>query len=78
MAAPTEWLTSGVHTLAANTVYALPGKICRVHITGAGAVEVSNDNSTWDTVTADANKEFITAAVFIRSTAGAIVSVKVT
>lgn len=73
-----ESLTPGVHVLTANVQYALSAKSTRIHVTGAGVVEVSNDGTNWDAVTLDANKEFVTAAVFIHSVAGATISVKMT
>lgn len=69
--------TFGSHVLAATVVYALPGRVSRIHILGAGAVDVSADGATWEAVTPDANKEFITGGNFIRSTVGATISVRI-
>lgn len=77
MAAPIEALTPGLHVLAANVVYALWGqKSNRIHVTGAGVVTVSNDGTTFEAVTLDANFEFTTGAGFIRSVAGATIGLK--
>lgn len=69
--AVTEQLTIGpVHTLATNTVYALPPRACLITVdtTGGAIISVSLDNSTFIAVTLDANKNFQSSAPFIKST----------
>lgn len=67
--------SGGPFTMVATVIYALPGRSNRIHVTGAGAIDVSNDGVTFEAVTVDANKDFVTGARFIRSTAGAMISV---
>jgi hypothetical protein len=70
-----DLLTIGpVHTLVQNVGYALPARSVRVR--SNGAVETSQDNSTYAAVTLT-NNEFDTAAAFIRTTAAtALVTVR--
>lgn len=70
-------LSIGVaYTLVQNQTYALPSRSVNIFGQGSG-FEISNDASTWQAVTLGTNKEFITAAPFIRSTAvGSTVTVK--
>jgi hypothetical protein len=66
------------YTLTQNTVYALPAKVVRGSVyTSGGTINVSVDNSHFQAITLDANKEFVTASVFIKSTgADSVVSLK--
>lgn len=75
--ADVELLTIGPpHTLVQNLTYALPARSVDVFVLGSG-MEVSNDNSTWQAITLDSNKEFQAFAQFIRSTAvGSIITLK--
>lgn len=76
MAQNTLLSTGGVYTLVQNQTYALPARSVNIFAQGSG-FEVSNDASTWQAVTLGTNKEFITAAPFIHSTAvGSTVSVR--
>ncbi len=69
----------GVYTLTVALAYALPAKSAKLAVQTANNVSVSVDGSTWTVVTLDSNKEFVTAAAFIRAnTTTAIVSVKET
>jgi hypothetical protein len=64
-----------VYTMTTTTIYALPARVCRVHSTVV--LEISPDQSAWDSLT---NADTVGAEAgsgFIRSTTGAaIVSVK--
>lgn len=75
--AQAELLSPGrTYTLVQNQAYALPAKAVTIFGQGTG-FEISNDASTWQAVTLGTNKELITAAPFIRSTAvGSTVSVR--
>jgi hypothetical protein len=66
----TELITIGtVVTMVASTVYALPAHLCNFTvITSGGTVAVSLDGSTWQTITLDANKNFMSSAPFVRVT----------
>lgn len=68
---PTAQLTLGpVHTLVAGTTYAAPPRACRATVLAAdttGAIQISPDNSTWQTVTLDSNFSFILSSAFIRA-----------
>lgn len=70
-----ELLTIGpVHTLVQNLGYALPA--VRVLCRSTGAIETSQDNSTYAAVTLTNNQAELSAA-FIRSTAvGSLVTLK--
>ena len=55
-----------------ESAYALPSMaaLTITVITSSGVISVSNDNSNWQTITLDSNKNFNTSAQFIRSTTG--------
>lgn len=56
-------------TVVDGQVYALPPKAVQVTVLGtAGTVAVSNDNSTFVTMTLDSNKNFQTSAAFLKIT----------
>lgn len=59
-----------VHTMVTNQVYAVPGARVLIHVTGlgAGAIELSDDNSTFAAATLDDDEQFECAAGFIRAT----------
>lgn len=57
-----------VFTLTAGVSFATPAALSLFTKSGAGTIEVSNDGSTWSTITPDANSNFVSAAPFIRST----------
>lgn len=61
------------HTMVTNQSYALPAKRLLIHVTGlgAGAIELSDDNSTWVAITLDANEQAEVAATWIRCTTAA-------
>lgn len=66
------------HTMVDGTVYALPPrrKLITV-ITSGGTIAVSNDNSTFQNITLDSNKNFESSAIFIKCTgADALVAIK--
>lgn len=73
----TELLLSGMtYTLVQNQAYALSPRNVNIFAQGSG-FEISNDGSTWQAVTLGTNKEFATAARFLRSTAvGSIITLK--
>jgi len=59
--------------MVTNEEYALPSVRLLIHVTGlgAGAIELSDDKSTWIAVTIDANEQFEAAATWIRCTTAA-------
>jgi DeoR/GlpR family transcriptional regulator of sugar metabolism len=58
-----------LETLVQNTVYALPARLCNCTvITSGGTINVSLDNSTYQAITLDSNKNFQTSALFVKST----------
>lgn len=66
-----ELLTIGpVHTLVQNQGYALPAR--RVLARASGAIETSQDNSTYAAVTLTNNQAELSAA-FVRSTAASTI-----
>jgi len=57
-----------VKTLVQDDVYATPAQLCNFTvITAGGTIEVSLDESTWQAITLDANKNFTSSAPYIRS-----------
>jgi hypothetical protein len=55
-------------TMVQNQVYALPNRLCNYTvITSGGTIQVSLDNSTWQSITLDSNKNFITSAPYVKS-----------
>lgn len=59
--------SSRSYTLEEDEVYSLPRLVCLfTAVTAAGTIEVSNDGSNWQAITLDANKNFYTAASFLR------------
>lgn len=64
----TELICAGVvKTMLEDVVYAIPARLCSYTvITAGGTIEVSNDGSTWQAITLDANANFVTSAPFIR------------
>lgn len=64
---PTELLTIGPPTaILQNVAYALPARTVRVH--ALAAVEISVDNSAWDTLTGAETVGAEAASAFIRCT----------
>lgn len=61
------------HTMVTNEEYALPGRKVTIHVTGlgAGAIEVSDNKSTWVAVTLDDDENFECVATWIRCTTAA-------
>ena len=61
------------HVMVTNQAYAVPGARVLIHVTalGAGAIETSDDGSTWTAVTLDDDEQFECAATFIRCTTAA-------
>ena len=61
------------HVMVTNQVYAIPGArvLINVQLLGAGAIEQSNDNSTFAAVTLDDDENFECAAGWIRCTTAA-------
>jgi hypothetical protein len=60
-----------VITLLDGIIYALPDHVVNITVlTTAGTIEFSLNASSWETATLDANNNFFTSAVFIRSTGG--------
>jgi len=55
--------------LTENITYVLPARLVRVTaiVPGGAAIQISLDATTWQNVTLDSNKTFITSAPFIRS-----------
>jgi len=66
------------YTLVEDQAYAMPsGRASLVYVQAGATMEQSNDASTWDAVTLDANDSFLCAAAFIRSTdADTIISLR--
>lgn len=66
----TELISVGVvKSMTAATVYALPGRLCLYTvITSGGTIAVSLDGNTFQTITLDSNKNFVTAAPLIKVT----------
>lgn len=57
-----------VKTMTQNTIYALPARLCNFTVyTAAGTVQVSNDQTNWQSMTLDSNKNFTSAAAFAKS-----------
>lgn len=62
-------ITAGpVFDMEADVVYALPARLCNYTAITAGTLSVSLDESTFQNITLDANKNFITSAPFIKVT----------
>lgn len=60
-----------VTTLLDGIEYALPPNLVNVTvITSSGTIEISLDSNSWEAMTLDSNKNFDTAAIFIRSSGG--------
>ncbi len=57
----------GTYTLTVAVVYGLPSKSSRIAVQTASTVSTSIDGSTWTVITLDSNKEFITAAKYLRA-----------
>lgn len=58
-----------VKSMTASQVYALPARLCNYTvITSGGTISVSLDNSTFQNITLDSNKNFMTSAPFIKCT----------
>lgn len=56
-------------TMTDGTVYALPAALCNYTvITSGGTISVSLDNSTFQNITLDSNKNFVTSGLFVKST----------
>jgi len=74
----TETLSLGVtKTLTVAQAYALPAKTARIAVQTSSTVSTSVDGTNWNSITLDANKEFVAAATFIRANSTeAVVSVK--
>ncbi len=52
-----------------DTVYAMPAQLCNFTvITSGGTIEVSLDDSTWQAITLDTNKNFTSSAPYVRCT----------
>ncbi len=65
------------YTLTIALAYALPVKSARIAVQTSNNVSTSVDGTNWTVITLDSNKEFITAAVFIRANTGtAVVTLK--
>ena len=61
-----------VQSMVDGTIYALPPRLCNYTvITSGGTISVSLDESTFQTITLDANKNFITSAPFVKVTGAA-------
>lgn len=61
-----------VKAMTQNTVYALPAQLCNYTvITSGGTIAVSLDGITYQNITLDANKNFVTSAPFAKSTGAA-------
>jgi hypothetical protein len=68
---PDTLSAGGIYTLATNTVYSLPPRVVRVHSTVV--LEISPDQSAWDSLT---NADTVGAEAgsgFVRSTTGAAI-----
>lgn len=61
------------HTMVTNAEYALPSPrvLINVQALGGGAIETSNDKTTWTGATLDDDENFECAAVWIRCTTAA-------
>lgn len=61
------------HVMVTNQAYAVPASRLLINVSalGAGAIETSNDQSTWTAVTLDDDENFECAAAFIRCTTAA-------
>ena len=61
------------HTMVTNEKYAVPASRLLINVQGlgAGAIETSNDNSTFTGVTLDDDENFECVATFIRCTTAA-------
>jgi len=61
------------HVMVTNEEFAVPGSRLLINVQGlgAGAVETSNDKSTWTAVTLDDDENFECAATWIRCTTAA-------
>lgn len=69
MAIPIQIPIGQAITLTSTVIYALPSRACMCTvITSTGVISVSLDNSTYQAITLDTNKNFQTAAIFIKST----------
>ena len=73
MAIDNTAITAGpVFDMVAGTIYALPARLCNwTVITSGGTIAVSLDGTTFQNITLDANKNFITSAPFIKVTGAA-------
>ena len=61
------------HVMVTNQAYAVPPvrPLINVMALGGGAIETSNDGSTWTAATLDDDENFECAAAFIRCTTAA-------
>lgn len=61
------------HTMVTNQEYAVPGRRLLINAQGlgVGAIETSNDKSTWTGITLDDDENFECAAAWIRCTTAA-------
>lgn len=61
------------HVMVTNQEYAVPGISLLINVQGlgGGAIETSNDKSTWTAVTLDTSENFECAATWIRCTTAA-------